>query len=92
MAVNSGVDTLFSCYHRQLWEEYQILGLEYASKEELAEELSVFINQYLSVENWYPMALETVDIKHISGLADKEGDLLAEEVLSCIKFCAINNL
>lgn len=90
VAVNSGVDTLFSCYHRQLWEEYQILGLEYASKEELAEELSVFINQYLSVENWYPMALETVDIKHISGLADKEGDLLAEEVLSCIKFCAIN--
>lgn len=90
VAVNSGVDTLFSCYHRQLWEEYQILGLEYASKEKLAEELSVFINQYLSVENWYPMALETVDIKHISGLADKEGDLLAEEVLSCIKFCAIN--
>ncbi len=90
VAVNSGVDTLFSCYHRQLWEEYQILGLEYASKEELAEELSIFINQYLSVENWYPMALETVDIKHLSGLADQQGDLLAEEVLSCIKFCAIN--
>lgn len=90
VAVNSGVDTLFSCYHRQLWEEYQILGLEYTSKEELAEKLSVFINQYLSVENWYPMALEAVDIKHLSGLADKEGDLLAEEVLSCIKFCAIN--
>lgn len=90
VAVNSGVDTLFSCYHRQLWEEYQILGLEYASKEELAEELSVFINQYLSVENWYPMALEAVDIKHVSGLADEEGDILAEEVLSCIKFCAIN--
>lgn len=90
VAVNSGVDTLFSCYHRQLWEEYQILGLEYTSKEELAEKLSVFINQYLSVENWYPMALEAVDIKHLSSLADKEGDLLAEEVLSCIKFCAIN--
>lgn len=90
VAVNSGVDTLFSCYHRQLWEEYQILGLEYDSKEELAEKLSVFINQYLSVENWYPMGLEAVDIKHVSNLADEEGDLLAEEVLSCIKFCAIN--
>lgn len=90
VAVNSGVDTLFSCYHRQLWEEYQILGLEYDSKEELAEKLSVFINQYLSVENWYPMGLEAVDIKHLSNLADEEGDLLAEEVLSCIKFCAIN--
>ena len=90
VAVNSGVDTLFSCYHRQLWEEYQILGLEYDSKEELAEKLSVFINQYLSVENWYPMGLEAVDIKHLSNLTDEEGDLLAEEVLSCIKFCAIN--
>ncbi len=90
VAVNSGVDTLFSCYHRQLWEEYQILGLEYDSKEELAEKLSVFINQYLSVENWYPMGLEAVDIKHLSNLADEEGDLLAEEVISCIKFCAIN--
>ena len=31
IAANSSVDSLFSQYHRQLWEQYRLLGLEHYS-------------------------------------------------------------
>ena len=56
VAVNGGLDTLFSRYHRRLWEEYRILALEYGSSEELEKDLETYVSPYLETENWYPMA------------------------------------
>lgn len=85
VAAGSALDTLFSRYHRRLWEEYGIFALEYRTQEELILDLESYINEYLSIDNWYPIKLESVDVTQLTGIADKGGDYLAEEVLRFMK-------
>ncbi len=86
VAVNGGLDTLFSRYHRRLWEEYRILALEYGSSEELEKDLETYVSPYLETENWYPMKLEAMEVTKLTGLADEGGEILAEEVLKYMKY------
>lgn len=90
VAVNGGLDTLFSRYHRRLWEEYRILALEYGSEEELTGDISSYINKYLEVHNWYPMELESVEAAELMGIGEAGGDYLAEEILSYMKYGIVN--
>lgn len=92
MAVGGALDTLFSRYHRRLWEEYRIFALEYGTEEDLVRDLEGYINEYLSVENWYPMKLEAVDVTRLTGIGDEEGRPLAREVLSFMELGAITQL
>ncbi len=85
VAAGSGLDTLFSRYHRRLWEEYRIFALEYGTEEEIIRDLEGYINEYLSVNNWYPAKLESVDVTQLIGIADDQGSYLAEEVLEFMK-------
>lgn len=89
-AVNSGLDTLFSRYHRQLWDKYQILALEYDALEDLSGSLENYMDEYLSVDNWYPMKLESVELTGVKGIADNGGDYLAEEVLKYMKYAMVS--
>lgn len=89
-AVNSGLDTLFSRYHRQLWDEYQILALEYGAPEELTASLENYVTEYLSVNNWYPVELESMEITGLTGIADDGGEHLADEVLKYMKYGAVS--
>ena len=57
-AAYSSMDSLFSQYHRKLWEEYRILGLEHFSEEAAEEEFSGFLQLYLEQENWFPFSVE----------------------------------
>lgn len=92
VAVNGGLDTLFSRYHRRLWEEYRILALEYGSEDELTGDISSYINKYLEVHNWYPMELESVEVVELMGIGEAGGDYLAEEILSYMKYGAVSQL
>ena len=92
VAVNGGLDTLFSRYHRGLWEEYRILALEYRKPEELKERLEGYVNRYLETENWYPVELNAVDVTKLTGIGDQSGDFLAEEVLSYMKYGIVADL
>lgn len=92
VAVNGGLDTLFSRYHRRLWEEYRILAMEYGSEDELTGDISSYINKYLEVDNWYPMELESVEAVQLMGIGDAGGDYLAEEILSYMKYGAVSQL
>lgn len=89
VAAGSALDTLFSRYHRRLWEEYRIFALEYRDQDEVIQDLEQYINEYLSVNNWYPMKLETVELTQLTGIADEKGDYLAKEVLSMMKLDAV---
>ncbi len=89
-AVNSGLDTLFSRYHRQLWDEYQILALEYGVSEELTASLENYVEEYLTVNNWYPMELKSMEVAGIIGIADDGGEHMADEVLKYMKYGAVS--
>ncbi len=87
-AVNASVDTLFSRYHRKLWEEYRILGMPFESEAELAEQAEAVIRKYLDADNWYPMELESVDVEDCIRLTDRGGDFFAKEVTDYMR-CGI---
>ena len=88
-AAGGALDTLFSRYHRRLWERYRIFALEYDSEAGIVQDLEKYINEYLSVDNWYPMRLEAVDIIQLTQIADNKGEYLAEEALDYMKFGAV---
>ncbi|MCI8607585.1 MAG: hypothetical protein HFG72_12530 [Hungatella sp.] len=92
VAAGGALDTLFSRYHRRLWEEYRVFALEYGKEEEIVQNLESYIQEYLSVNNWYPMNLESVEVTRLVGISDREGDLLAEEVLSFMELGAVTKL
>ena len=84
-AVNGALDTLFSYYHRDLWLTYRILGLHADSREELERILTEHIKRSLSVDNWYPLELESLEFSGLEYLDGQGGDFLAEEILAYMK-------
>ena len=47
MALNSSVDSLMSCYHREVWEKYRIFLLECENREILEREMEPYFSLYL---------------------------------------------
>ncbi len=91
-AVGSALDSLFSRYHRKLWQQYRVLGLSCESQQAAADLLRSCTEKYLEVENWYPMELESIEITEWTGLAGQGGDYLAQEILDYMKFGIWGNL
>ncbi len=91
-AVGGALDSLFSCYHRKLWEEYRVLGLPCESDREAEMRLLEYAGKYLEAENWYPIKPDSVEIAEWTGLADQGGDWLTQEVLDYMKFGVWGNL
>lgn len=58
VASNSAMESLMAQYHRSLWNEYRILGLETDSKGLLEEEFKGFLEPYMKAKNWYPLKTE----------------------------------
>lgn len=86
MAVSSSLDSVFSQYHRPLWDSYQLLYAEYEDKEELAEDFEAYLTPYLETENWYPMALETVGVTELYTVTDDNGAYLEQEILDYMEY------
>lgn len=91
-AVGGALDSLFSRYHRRLWQQYRVLGLPCESRQAAADQLRSYTEKYLEVENWYPMELESMDITEWTGIADQGGDYLAQEIVDYMKFGVWGNL
>ena len=56
-ASSSALDSVFSQYHRQLWDSYRLLFVEYEDEEELETDYQGFIQPYLEESGWYPMRM-----------------------------------
>lgn len=86
MAVSSSLDSVFGQYHRPLWDAYRLLYAEYETKEELAADFETYLTPYLETENWYPMALETVQVTELLTATDDNGSYLEKEILDYMKY------
>lgn len=85
-AASSSMDSLFSQYHRKLWEEYRIFGLEHFKVESAEEEFSGFMQPYLEQENWYPFSIENCQVEERKVLTDDSGEYLEQEILDYMKY------
>ena len=51
IAANSSMDSLFSQYHRQLWQKYHLMGLEYETTDDIRDRYLGFLMTSLETEN-----------------------------------------
>ena len=89
---DASMESLFSQYHRTLWENYRILGLQYRNDGDLAEEFFKFSEPYRTADNLYPGNLKEENIllsehKHIT-----EETCFEEEVLEYMNYGLIDSL
>lgn len=86
MAADSSMDSLMALYHRDLWEKYRILGLEYDNRETLEREMTEFLVPYMDAGNWYPMKVSRVQATDLTSLTEGDGRYLEQEVLDYMKY------
>ncbi len=86
MAVDSSADSLMAQYHRELWNKYRILGLEYDKTETLEKEFREFMRPYMEADNWYPMKADQIRITDMTGLTQGDGRYFEQEILDYMKY------
>ena len=86
MAASSSMDSVFSQYHRELWDRYRLLFAEYETGAEMEADFAGFLLPYLETDNWYPMALEAVSAEEIVRAVDGHGAYLEKEILDYMKY------
>lgn len=85
-AASSAMDSVFSQYHRQLWDSYRLLFAEYDGEEELGADFAAFIQPYLETENWYPMEFESASAESVLRATDEGGLYFEQEILDYMKY------
>ena len=93
-AAAAGMESLFSNYHRELWEKYRVLGLEEYSDREIEEELREYIAPYFDEElnrNWYGISFPEngIRIAEKTTLVSDGAEPFRKEVLSYMKYAWI---
>ena len=86
IAANASIDSLFSQYHKNLWDEYRLLGLEHYSDRQITDEMQSFFDPYTEADNWFPMKTESMDIRDMHLLTDADGKYFEKEVLDYMKY------
>lgn len=86
MAASSAMDSVFSQYHRPLWDSYRLLFAEYDDEEELVQDFAVFMQPYLETENWYPMEYTSAVADKIQRATDEDGMHFEQEILDYMKY------
>ena len=85
-AASSALDSVFSQYHRQLWDAYRLLFAEYDGAEGVEADFSAFLQPYLETDNWYPMELDFASAENLLRATDEEGVYFEQEILDYRKF------
>lgn len=86
MAADSAMDSIFSQYHRQMWDSYRLFFAEYDSKQEILTDFSDFVSPYLETENWYPMRYEAAEVEELVTALDGSGIYFEKEILDYMKY------
>lgn len=85
MALNSTLDSLMSCYHRDIWDQYRIFVLECDDGNRLTEEMNPQMLSYLEVAPFYPLSDGKVKVETMNAITEQNGDFFAAEVVDYMK-------
>lgn len=85
-AASSALDSVFSQYHRTLWNSYRLLFAEYEEDDELTADFQSFLTPYLEAGKWYPMELADVEVEDRYAATDEAGKYLEQEILDYMKY------
>lgn len=86
LAADSAMDSVFSCYHREAWEQYRLFLLEYEDEEEAGNAWLKYMEPYMEEHGWYPAVIQSAAVKGISGITDKHGANLKQEIQDYMRY------
>jgi len=92
VAADASMESLFSQYHRALWENYRILGLQYRTDGDLIEEFYNFTEPYRSAHNLFPGNIKDDNIDLSEHTHITEDISLQEEILEYMQYGLVDSL
>lgn len=92
VGADAAMESLFSQFHRKLWEDYRILGLEYRDDAQLQEEFYEFMLPYIQCKDWYQSSLKQKEIMFSEHALLTEDAYFEEEILDYMKYGLADSL
>lgn len=86
MAADSAMDSVFSGYHRAVWDQYRLFLLEFGEPDEIGDEWKEYMKPYEEIHGWYPFEMESVSVERLSAITDESGEHLQQEIQDYMKF------
>lgn len=88
-ALTAGVDSFYSLYQREMYDEYRIFGynLNNESDKTIEEQIIEAISTYME-DNLREVELDSMEVSNIAMLTDYEGNLFLNQVLAYMKYNA----
>lgn len=86
LAADSAMDSVFSGYHRGVWEDYKLFFLEYEDAAELEDLWLGFAKPYEETHGWYPFQLESAEAEELVGVAEHGGEHVKQEILDYMQY------
>lgn len=80
-AGDSAIDSLFSRYHRALWDNYKILALESESDENISELMLSYMEPYIENSGMYRIQNPQIKLNKKISLSDNGGMYLEQEII-----------
>ncbi len=91
-AADSSMESLFSQYHRVLWEQYRLFGLQYRTDGDLTKEMYEFMKPYLEARDLFPGSIREENIIFSDHVHLTDSISFQEEVLEYMKYGLIDSL
>ena len=78
---DSAIDSLFSRYHRALWDNYKIFALESESDENISELMLSYMQPYIENSGMYRIQNPQIKLNKKISLSDNGGMYLEQEII-----------
>lgn len=92
VAADSAMDSLFSCYHRTVWDQYRLFLLEFTESDDIGNKWLEYMRPYEETHGWYPMKVESASVDRLVAITDKNGQYLQQEIIDYMKFGIWKNM
>ncbi len=92
LAADSAMDSVFSRYHREVWDKYHLFLLECEEDNEIEEAWQEFMKPYMENSNGYSLAAEKADTTQLIRITDHGGEHLKQEVLDYMRYGIFENI
>lgn len=85
-AADSAIDSVFSNYHRRLWEDYGLILWQCSGEERAKAHLEHYLLPYLEKSSWYRLGEPDIAISDIQYVTDQGGAWFEQEILDFMKY------
>lgn len=92
LAADSAMDSVFSEYHREAWDEYRLFLLEAGDESDILNSWNQYMEPYMDSSGWYSMDVESSEILDKVSITDDGGAHLNQEILDYMKYGIIKDM